>query len=100
MAIFDAAHADNKNGRSTCGYLFLLFGAPISWSSKVQCTAALSTTEAELMACAEATREATWIKSLIDALFALHADPRGKSPSGSIVCELLERGDNQGALAS
>ena len=85
IGYFDAAHADTHNRRSTCGYLFLLFGSPISWASKVQRTVALSTTEAELMAGTEAAREAIWIKSLTDTLF------------GNLRCEL--RGDNQGALA-
>lgn len=61
IGYFDSAHADNHNRRSTCGYIFLLCGSPISWSSKVQRTVALSTTEAELMADTEATREAIWI---------------------------------------
>ena len=47
VGYFDAAHADVSNKRSTCGYVFLLFGSLISWASKVQRTVALSTTEAE-----------------------------------------------------
>ena len=85
VGYFDAAHADNIDRRSTCGYIFLLFGSPISWASKVQRTIALSTTEAELMAGTEAAREALWIKGLTNVLF------------GTLRCEL--RGDNQGALA-
>jgi len=96
---FDAAHTDNVNRRSTCGYIFLLYGSPISWSSKVQQTVALSTTEAELMAGTEATREAIWIKSLTNILFVINLDhdKRGKTPEGILKCEL--RGDNQGSLA-
>lgn len=85
IGYFDAAHNDNADNRSTCGYLFTLFGSPISWTSKVQRTVALSTTEAELMAGTEAAREAIWIRGLTDALF------------GTLCCEL--RGDNQGSLA-
>lgn len=58
VGYFDAAHADHLDMRSTCRYLFLLYGSPVSWASKVQRTVALSTTEAELMARTEAAREA------------------------------------------
>jgi len=81
------------------GYIFLLYGSPISWLSKVQCTIALSTTKAELMAGTEATREAIWIKGLTNVLFAMNLDndKRGETTEGILKCEL--RGDNQGSLA-
>ena len=85
IGYFDSAHADNVDRRSTCGYVFLLRGSPISWCTKIQRTIALSTTEAELMAGTEATRELLWIKSLIDEVY------------GPLSYEL--RGDNQGSLA-
>ena len=85
VGYFDSAHADNVDRRSTCGYVFLLRGSPISWSTRIQRTIALSTTEAELMAGTEATRELLWIKSLIDEIY------------GPLSYEL--RGDNQGSLA-
>ena len=56
IGYFDAAHADTANRRSTCGYVFLWYGSPISWCSRVQRTVALSTTEAEYMAGTEATK--------------------------------------------
>lgn len=87
VGYFDSAHADNLSRRSTCGYLFLLHGSPISWASKIQRTVALSTTEAEYMAGTEATREAIWIRGLLHALTKEQMGPT------------LLRGDNQGALA-
>ena len=36
VGYFDAAHADHTDCRSTCGYIFLFFGSPVSWASKVQ----------------------------------------------------------------
>ena len=36
VGYFDSAHADTGSRHSTCGYLFLLHGSPISWSSRVQ----------------------------------------------------------------
>ena len=54
--------------RSTTGWVFTLAGSPISWSSQRQKTAALSTCEAEYMAATEATKEAVWLKGLINEL--------------------------------
>src|SRR5690606_38963756 len=48
---------DQEERKSTSGYLFKLAGAAISWSSKKQRTIALSSTEAEYIAAAEATQE-------------------------------------------
>lgn len=87
VAYFDAALTDNENRRSTCGYVFLLHGSPISLATKVQRTVALSTTEAEFMAGTEATKEAMFIQQVTNALFRPQLAP----------AEL--RGDNQGALA-
>ncbi len=55
--------------RSTCGYVFLLKGSPISWVTKVQKTVALSTTEAEYMAGTEAAREAIYLRGLVQTIF-------------------------------
>ena len=65
VGYINAAHADNASGRSTCCYLFLWDGSPMSWCSKAQRTVALSTTEAEFMAGTEATKEAVWILALL-----------------------------------
>ena len=86
VGYFDAAHADTVSRRSTCGYLFLWDGSPISWCSRVQRTVALSTTEAEFMAGTEATKEAVWIMALLEQLC-----------NKPVTCTL--RGDNQGSLA-
>lgn len=83
---FDAAHADIKNKRSTCGYLFLWHGSPISGCYKVQKTVALSTTEAEYMAGMEATKEAVWIQGLLEQI-------------GQQLDTCLLIGENQGSLA-
>ena len=69
IGYFDAAHADNANRRSTCGYIFLLEGSPISWVTRVQQTVALSTMEAELMAGTEVTRGALWTHGLINEIY-------------------------------
>lgn len=51
------------------GYVFMLNGGAISWSSKRQDTISLSTTEAEYIALTHAAKEAIWLKNLISELF-------------------------------
>jgi len=72
---------------STGGYVFFACGAAISWSSKLQISPALSSTEAEYMACTRAAQEAIWLRQFLDQL-----GYRQKNPT-----QLL--GDNQGAIA-
>jgi hypothetical protein len=62
----DADYAmDVDTRRSTTGYVFKLNGGAISWQSKRQSSTALSTAEAEYMALAEATKEATWLRNIL-----------------------------------
>ncbi len=56
---------DLEDRRSTTGFVFMIGGGAISWSSKQQPTIALSTTEAEYMANMQATKEAIWITKLM-----------------------------------
>jgi hypothetical protein len=59
---------DLDTRRSTTGYLFKTFGGVVAWKSRRQATVALSTTEAEYMASADATRQAIWLRQLLDDL--------------------------------
>jgi hypothetical protein len=62
----DADYAgDTDTRRSTTGYMFLMGGGAVSWSSKRQQTIAASTTEAEYMAAAAAVKEALWLRNLL-----------------------------------
>uniref|UniRef100_A0A2N9FYY5 Integrase catalytic domain-containing protein n=1 Tax=Fagus sylvatica TaxID=28930 RepID=A0A2N9FYY5_FAGSY len=54
--------------RSTTGYVFTLSGGPICWKSTLQSIVAMSTTEAEYMAVAEAVKEVLWLKGLVKEL--------------------------------
>jgi hypothetical protein len=59
---------DLDDRRSTTGYVFTLTGGPICWKSMIQSTVAMSTTEAEYMAVAEAAKEALWLTGLVREL--------------------------------
>jgi hypothetical protein len=73
-AFCDAAHGDCKDsGRSTGGYLTMMAGGAISWSSKLQGIVALSTTEAEYIAAVEAGKEIVWMRNILHEFgFALN----------------------------
>ena len=69
MGYVDSDYAgDMDDRRSTTGYVFTLAGGPICWKSIVQSIVALSTTEAEYMAVAEAAKEALWLTGLVKEL--------------------------------
>ena len=76
---------DLDTRRSTTGYVFILNGGAITWSSRRQQTVAASTTEAEYMAAAAATKEALWLRKLINDL-------------QRTVSTITIRADNQGAV--
>jgi hypothetical protein len=57
----DADYAgDLDSKRSTTGYVFLMFGGAMSWSSRLQPTVAVSTVEAEYLSAGQAMKEALW----------------------------------------
>lgn len=76
---------DVDSRRSTTGYVFVMNGGAISWSSRLQPTVAVSTTEAEYMAAAHAVKEALWMRKLLSD-FDWEREPV------KIAC------DNQGAI--
>ncbi|XP_070013543.1 secreted RxLR effector protein 161-like [Nicotiana sylvestris] len=65
----DADWASDRNDRkSTFGYTFLLNSGAISWKRKKQTCTALSTMEAEFVACAPTVQEAIWLKRFFEHL--------------------------------
>lgn len=52
---------DLDTRRSTSGYIFLMAGGPVSWSSKRQQTVALLTTEAEYITTTRGAQQALWM---------------------------------------
>ena len=73
--------------RSTSGFVFLMAGGPVSWSSKRQATVALSTVEAEYVAMSRCAQQLVWMHSWLDEVQIEYSLP------GVI------RGDNRGAIA-
>jgi hypothetical protein len=82
----DADYAsDTETRRSTAGYVFLLNGGAVSYSSKIQKTVAVSTTEAEYMSAAHAVKEALSLRKLYGDVYRV-------TPTIKIF------GDNQSAI--
>ena len=59
---------DTSDRKSTSGYIFLNAEGAIQWGSRKQTCVALSTAAAEYIALAQATREATWLNTLISQI--------------------------------
>lgn len=65
----DASFADNSIDRkSSQGYVMQLFGGAIGWRANKQDTVTTSTTEAELLALSQATKESMFISRLLQEL--------------------------------
>jgi hypothetical protein len=83
----DADYAgDVDSRRSTTGFCFLLNGAAVSWSCKLQPTVAVSTAEAEYMSASAAVKEALWLQKLLAEM-------------GMVVSAVSMLCDNQAALS-
>ena len=72
---------------STLGYVFLMAGGPVTWSSKRQATVALSTVEAEYVAMSQCAQQMVWMHSWLSKVGVEY------SVLGVI------SGDNHGAIA-
>jgi hypothetical protein len=61
-----AGDLDERKSRS--GYIILLHKSPIIWSSKLQVSVALSSTEAEYVALSLSARDVIWLRNLLHEL--------------------------------
>ncbi|KAK9180633.1 hypothetical protein WN944_023766 [Citrus x changshan-huyou] len=59
---------DLNKRRSLTGYLFTLSNCTINWKASLQSVVALSTTEADYTAAAEAFKEAIWLRGMVTEL--------------------------------
>lgn len=83
----DADYAnDEETRKSTTGLAMVLAGGPIVWASRRQSVVAQSTTEAEYIAAADATKEILWLRQLMKSV-----DAEQKNTT-------MLRVDNQGAI--
>lgn len=73
--------------RSTSGFVFMMAGGPVTWSSKRQATVALSTVEAEYVAMSRCAQQMVWIHSWLNEVQVEYSVPG------------LLKGDNRGAIA-
>ncbi|KAG0155339.1 hypothetical protein PDIDSM_914 [Penicillium digitatum] len=64
----DASFGDNRDRKSSEGYLCKLYGGPIDWKASKQQTVTTSTTEAELLALAEAGKTIQWWRRVLHSL--------------------------------
>lgn len=78
---------DVDNRKSTSGYIYTYNGGAVTWSSKLQDTVALSTTEAEYIGLCNAIKEGMWLRQL-------YRDIGYDMGAPTVVC-----GDNQASIA-
>ncbi|XP_055622459.1 uncharacterized protein LOC129766024 [Toxorhynchites rutilus septentrionalis] len=60
--------SDVTDRKSVSGYLFKVFGCPVSWCSKKQQTVATSSSEAEYVALSLAATKAIWLNGVLEDL--------------------------------
>ena len=71
---------DTDDRKSTSGFVFLLSKGAISWQASKQKIVALSTTEAEYVACCEAGKEAVALRRIYEDLTRISGSERPPSP--------------------
>lgn len=64
----DAAFADNRDRKSSEGYVMKMFGGVVDWKACKQKTVTTSTTEAELLSLSNGARETYWWMRFFDAI--------------------------------
>jgi hypothetical protein len=64
----NANWASNKGCKSITGYVFMLNGGAVSWSTQKQASVAMSSTKAKYIMLAHATSKALWFKNFFLSL--------------------------------
>ena len=65
----DADSSMAKDWHAISGYVFLIDGGTVLWSSKRQEIVSLSTTKSEYVAATHSSKEALWLRSLVSKVF-------------------------------
>lgn len=68
QGICDSDWASGDTRRSVSGYVIRLGNSTVGWSSKQQNVVALSTCEAEYLACSHAAKQIIWMRTLLEEL--------------------------------
>jgi hypothetical protein len=71
----DADSSMAKDRHAISGYMFLINGRAVSWSSKKQELVSLSTTESEYVTATHSMKEALWLRSLLEDAFTPIQEP-------------------------
>lgn len=91
---------DMEDRKSTTGYLFLVSNGAVSWQARKQSIVALSTTEAEYVACSEACREAVALRRIYEDLKNVQVRTgKANNPSPSSLPATMILVDNQSAIS-
>lgn len=64
----DSDWASGEDRRSISGYVMMIGDSPVAWSSKQQAVVALSSCEAEYLACTHAACQIIWMRQLLGEL--------------------------------
>jgi hypothetical protein len=86
-AFADSDWAMSEGRKSVSGYIVECANGPLTWSSKQQVVVALSSCEAEYLACSHCARQVLWLRSLFEELGFPQSHPT------LVYC------DNQGTVA-
>jgi hypothetical protein len=78
----------SENHKSISGFLIECANSPLFWSSKQQVVVALSSYEAEYIACSHCTRQVIWLCSLFEELGFLQTNsmPLYCNNQGTVAC--------------
>jgi hypothetical protein len=88
VAYVDADYGGCRDTRrSTSGYVFMMAGGAVTWSSKRQATVALSTVEAEYVAMSRCAQQMVWMRTWLDEVTIAYDSPG------------IIKGDSRGAIA-
>lgn len=91
---------DLEDRKSTTGYLFLVANGAVSWQARKQSIVALSTTEAEYVACSEGCREAVALRRIYEDLKNIQVGTgKANYPSPLVMPATMILVDNQSAIS-